>query len=468
MNEWKYMVDDELTFYGVYCEHYDDVAKKWSAVSTRTQNELTYLNKIIPNIKDHDTKPIGSYLREDYDAVIDSITKKGQGKDSEPYQPYAESTVKNFRRLIYYVVEAAAQNGLCDNILWESCYNPKVSTDSKEEMAKNALLCKSLTVDQEIAVASTLLSDPMQVGQNMGLLLMYALGLRNAEACAVDFEDIKPMQNHPECTVIWIYKTTGYSHNFRKLGGKSRNADRIIPVPNIVASLISTRRAQLEDQLGKPVNKLPIACIENRWEERCSAKQLTTAARHLFQSINMKAAQLSSIDEELRSDVTSPLPVEELDPTAYILRRNFGMHMAINGLTEYEIQYVLGHDVESPYETRNEFVNDDKLFQICTKMSQRPLVNTISTSSTPTTMQPFSQNDITARSTIVVPADGKKIKLRLHSKEHPDVMTIRVVSHPLNRRIGVEADMYSSAQNAQVKSIDVSKQYHKLYCKKSN
>jgi hypothetical protein len=72
----------------------------------------------------------------------------------------------------------------------------------------------------------------------MGLLLMYSLGLRNAEACAVDYGDIKPMQTHPDCPVIWIYKTTGYDISAGKLGGKTRNADRIIPVPDKVAVLI--------------------------------------------------------------------------------------------------------------------------------------------------------------------------------------------------------------------------------------
>ena len=81
MNEWKYMVDNEYTFYGTYCEFYKKIAKNWKAESTRSQNELIYLNRILPNMKDHDIKPISTYIREDYDAVIENIiTQKAQSR----------------------------------------------------------------------------------------------------------------------------------------------------------------------------------------------------------------------------------------------------------------------------------------------------------------------------------------------------------------------------------------------------
>ena len=44
-------------------------------------------------------------------------------------------------------------------------------------------------------------------------------------------------------------------------------------------------------------------------------------------------------------------------------------------MSEPEIEYVIGHDIDDPYETRNEFVNEEKLFAIKQKMDRRPLVN---------------------------------------------------------------------------------------------
>lgn len=466
MIEWKYMIDNEYTFYGVYCEFYDQVSRNWKAASTRAQNELTYTNKIIPNLEGHDSKPISAYLREDYDAAIERIIKQGQSNSSELYQPYAESTIKTFRRLIYYVVAVAAEKGLCENVLWESCYNPKVSTDDEERIAKNGLLPKSLTISQEIAVAQSLLSDSMQAGQKMGLLLMYALGLRNAEACAVDFNDIKPMQSHPECTVIWIYKTTGYDNSTRKLGGKTKNADRIIPLPNSVVEIINERRRKLEALLGIDVGKFPIVCLDDHWEQRCSARHLTAAARKLFQSINMNAAQVSMIDDDLRTDSDSDFPFDEKEPTAYLLRRTFGTHMHILQLNEAEIQYVLGHDIESPFATRNEYVNEEMLYEIHLKMAQRPLVNTATEPLNSMCIKAGNTAQIAGASSLHFPASNCKVKLHLHANEPLDEIQVKVSPHPRKMNIECENDLYLINATYASRNIDVRKQYQKVYRKK--
>ena len=287
MAEWKCFVGEEHTFYGIYWDYYDDFEERWKADSTQRGNQLRYCNQIIPLLDKHDETPISAYTREDYEAVIQTIIKRGQNPKSKQYVPYKESTLQDFRRLIYYVVEIAARHGKCDNVLWESNMNPVVVTENDEARAKQALLRKSLTIPQEQTVAQTLLSNPLQSGQHMGLLLMYALGLRNAEACAINFGDIKPMQTHPECMVAWIYKTTGYDTNTEKLGGKSKNADRVIPLPDKVANLIRIRRQHLEEQLGKPVHNYPIVCNDDQWDVRCYARQLTNAARVLFQNIKI-------------------------------------------------------------------------------------------------------------------------------------------------------------------------------------
>lgn len=463
MNEWNYMVDNEYTFYGVYCQFYDKVSRNWEADSTRAQNELTYVNKLIPNISDHDIMPISSYLRKDYDKAIERIILQGKGKETEPYQPYAESTIKSFRRLIYYVVDVAAKEGLCENVLWDSCYNPKVSTENEERIAKNGLLPRSLTFSQEKAVARYLLSDPMQTGQKMGFLLMYALGLRNAEACAVDFDDLKIMQEHPECTVIWIYKTTGYDNSTTKLGGKTKNADRIIPVPTLVVDLINERRKQLEELLGTDVGKIPIACLDDHWEKRCSARHLTTAARKMFQSINMNPAQLSMIDDDLHNTPTADISVLEAEPTAYILRRNFATHAHTLQMTETEIQYVLGHDVESPYTTRNEHVDEEVLYGIYIKMSQRPLLNDVSEQQNIFLADTGNTEQIRCNVSIRLPISSCKIKLHLHANEPMDKIKLSIRTHPRKMNTKCESDMFQTDLITANKSIDIRRQYHSIY-----
>ena len=468
MKEWKCFVGEEHTFYGIYHDYSEDFEEHWKADSTQRSNYLRYCNQIIPLLPNHDETPISAYTQEDYDAVIQALIKRGQDTKSKQYLPYKESTLQDFRRLIYYVVEIAARHGECDNVLWESSLNPEVTTQSAEVKASQALLSKSLTIPQEQAVAEALLSDPLQSGQNMGLLLMYALGLRNAEACAVDFGDIKPMQTHPECPVVWIYKTTGYDTSVGKLGGKTRNADRIIPLPDKVAALIRARRQHMESQLNKLVDDYPIVCNNDRWDVRCSARELTNAARALFQSIKMKAVQLASVTEYLQEEPETSndsLPFEDRkDPTAYLFRRNFGTHLHILGLTEPEIEYVIGHDIDDPYETRNEFVDEEKLFAIKQKMDGRPLVNS-DRSQIGQSIRVGEHLPLQHTAHMQVPAASAETELHITANEPTDIITVRLSSHPQNMRIKLNCRYYTVKTSGYDRFVDTQQQYHKVYSK---
>ena len=468
MTEWKCFVGEEHTFYGIYHDYYEDFEEHWKADSTQRSNHLRYCNQIIPLLRKHDETPISAYTQEDYDAVIQALIKRGQDTKGKQYLPYKESTLQDFRRLIYYVVETAARHGECDNVLWESNLNPEAATESEEVKANQALLSKSLTIPQEQAVAKALLSDPLQSGQNMGLLLMYSLGLRNAEACAVDYGDIKPMQTHPDCPVIWIYKTTGYDTNAGKLGGKTRNADRIIPVPDKVAALIHERRQYIESQLNKSIDDYPIVCNNDRWDVRCSARELTNAARILFQSIKIKAVQMASINEDLQEEPMSnndSLPFEDRkDPTAYLFRRNFGTHLHILGLSEPEIEYVIGHDIDDPYETRNEFVNEEKLFVIKQKMDRRPLVS----SDRPQIGKSVSVGDrlsLQHTAHVQIPADSAETEMHIAANEPTDNIKVSLSSHPQNMRIKLNCRHYTVKATEYDRFVDTQQQYHKAYTK---
>jgi len=297
---------------------------------------------------------------------------------------------------------------------------------------------------------------------------MYALGLRNAEACAVDFGDIKPMQTHPECPVVWIYKTTGYDTSVGKLGGKTRNADRIIPLPDKVAALIRARRQHMESQLNKLVDDYPIVCNNDRWDVRCSARELTNAARALFQSIKMKAVQLASVTEDLQEEPETSndsLPFEDRkDPTAYLFRRNFGTHLHILGLTEPEIEYVIGHDIDDPYETRNEFVDEEKLFAIKQKMDGRPLVNS-DRSQIGQSIRVGEHLPLQHTAHMQVPAASAETELHITANEPTDIITVRLSSHPQNMRIKLNCRYYTVKTSGYDRFVDTQQQYHKVYSK---
>ena len=97
----------------------------------------------------------------------------------------------------------------------------------------------------------------------------------------------------------------------------------------------------------------------------------------MLKAVNVAEDELAYIDIELEENRLAEDGVFEKDPTVYLCRRNLGTHLYIMGLTEAEIQYIMGHDIEDPYENRNDFTNEDKLYQIKRKMELRPLVNTM-------------------------------------------------------------------------------------------
>ena len=467
MTEWKCFVGEEHTFYGIYHDYYEDFEEHWKADSTQRSNHLRYCNQIIPLLRKHDETPISVYTQEDYDAVIQALIKRGQDTKGKQYMPYKESTLQDFRRLIYYVVETAARHGECDNVLWESNLNPEATTESEEVKANQALLCKSLTIPQEQAVANVLLFDPLQSGQNMGLLLMYSLGLRNAEACAVDYGDIKPMQTHPDCPVIWIYKTTGYDNSTGKLGGKTRNADRIIPVPDKVAALIHERRQHIESQLNKSIDDYPIVCNNDRWDVRCSARELTNAARVLFQSIKITAKQIGrGILPILKRQAVLlgyRFVLKILADGCHLRSFNFGTHLHILGLSEPEIEYVIGHDIDDPYETRNEFVNEEKLFAIKQKMDRRPLVN--SDLSQVERIDVGDRLQLQRTGCVQIPVHSAETEMHITANEPTDNIRVSLSARPQSMRIQLNCRRYKVKETEYDRFVDTQQQYHKAYTK---
>lgn len=470
--KWIRSVDDKLTFCGVYEQLYDACAKYWKQETTRTQYDRDYNDVILPSLSGHDSKAIDEYTMEDFEAAILSIAERGQTRKGQGgFVPYADSTLQHFRHLMEVVVTAAANHDLCDNVLWGSRFSLQESQLDEDAVNERVRLKKSLTISEEFAVAKALLSDPGQRGQNFGLLLMFALGLRNGEACGANFGDVRPMERHPECKVLWVYKTTISGKNTLQSSGKTKNADRIIPIPDVLDQFLEERRAYLEQSLSEDgaaashIDELPIACVGDNFSLRCSAHQLTAAGREMFRRIKMSSAQLAYIDAEL-SDQETASELKEQDPSAYLLRRNFGTHLSILGLSESEIEYLIGHDIQDAYETRNEYVNEERLWLIKEKLDKRPILNRIDLSGRRRQMRLLAGNlyvleGIPPQKYHFRTGNGRLL-LHVFAKEPLDPLKIRVSSLSQAKGASKEVLPYSTPCSYG-RTIDVLKKYHELY-----
>jgi len=177
---------------------------------------------------------------------------------------------------------------------------------------------------------------------------------------------------------------------------------------------------------------------------------------------------MASISEELQDESVSQkdsLPFEDRkDPTAYLFRRNFGTHLHILGLSEPEIEYVIGHDIDDPYETRNEFVNEEKLFAIKQKMDCRPLVNS-DRSQIGQSVHVGEHLPLQHTTHMQIPAASAETELHITTNEPTDNITVRLSSHPQNMRIKLNCRHYTVKTSEYDRFVDTQRQYHKVYTK---
>lgn len=363
-----------FTFAGALEDCYLDISFDWNN-TTRKQRNRYYDNTILPALKNHDTKLIKDYTVEDFDDAIQRIIEKGYTLKGEQ-RYYSDSTINTFRNMIYRVVYYSSVLGYCNNIFWGTYYELDLPSP-QEVINEHIYLKKSLELDQDKRLFKELFKRGSLLGEEVGLCLMYSLGLRNAEAAGLNYGDIVPLQGYEDIYVARIYKTTIPFTNKLQSSGKTLNSGRMIPVPKILYNMLQERKKHISDLLldqGSElnINDLPIACRGDNYAVRCSADDITDAAKRVFQNIGITSKQLAYIDADLRDSKLREV-IREKDPTAYLLRRNYATYLYILQLDISEIQYLMGHDIENEYETRNDYNDPDRIYRMFEKIKKRPL-----------------------------------------------------------------------------------------------
>ena len=470
--EWVREIDGEPTFCGALEKYFDEIAIDWNE-NTQIKYKKQFDNIIFPHLSGHNNRTIDQYEKEDFDKAIQTIIEKGYGKDGDTYTPYADATIQHFRYIIGKVEAVAAKNKGFENVLWGSLYSEESFESETAQAGSRVRLQKSLTIRQEKILIDQLMTDEKQRGQEMGLLLMFALGLRNGEACGANYGDILPMPGHPDTLALWVYKSTKAGTNILDSSGKTPNADRIIPLPDRLIEFLEKRREFLNEQISFPISEtiqsidnLPIACLGMNYTIRCSAARLTAAGRELLhQTKSVEEKQLAFIENELLREGGSE-EVRDKDPSAYLFRRNFGTHLSILGLSEAEIEYIIGHDIEDPYETRNEFVSEEKLCEIKKKLNQRPLFNNADwreqAIKIPAGKGKEYVRTIPGPQKIILSNEASQVKVRVKSMEPEDAIGVEVIMNP-HETVLYSDQFLSVGEGNEGRTISVLKKYHELY-----
>lgn len=234
---WIVEADDKkITFCGVLVEHWREVKGKWND-KTAHAYVADYINRIVPNLKGKGELFIGEYTADDYEAVIEKIIEEKKKNEGKEYKPYQVETLHVFRRLIERVVEVAEFHNYSTNVLWGTIFDDfeEEEKSQKSSISKEpqelTVLKRSFTKDEEQRIVRDVMTDPLQVGQKMGVFLMFWLGLRNGECCTVKYGDFIPMKYHADCVELYVYDSKKAGSKQDQAGGKTSNAGRIIPLP---------------------------------------------------------------------------------------------------------------------------------------------------------------------------------------------------------------------------------------------
>lgn len=324
-----------------------------------------------------------------------------------------------------------------------------------------------------IQLGDILLNDPMQDGELMGLAGMYCWGGRNAESAGLNFGDIKLWHDIPGCWVAWVYKTTKIDSSQLQSGGKTRNADRVVLLPDRYITLILERKKQLQAILGPQINidDLPIACKGNDYANRCSADDLTKAAKKLFTQLRLPPEQIIAAHDDIRNAMAADIdPLDHLgldllekEPTAYFLRRLYGTALACVGLSEQDVAFQIGHDLGTVPEYRNELLNTGRILTIKQKLDNRPVVNSVMYDKTIILPKHgVSAVDACKKQVYVLNPESRRIELHLSAKEPRDQIQVRILSKG-SGKVNIQETAYALGNDKYPMALDISVDCHHIY-----
>ena len=181
------------------------ICRRWKVESTINQYLRHYQYFVFSEIGN---KPIREITKDDCDKVIDKvIPKRKQIKRLQRKNDMAAR--RHIEVILAKAIEAAAEKGLCEDVLWGSLY--KIAENTQASMRyQNELVVmpKSLEPEEEWEIADQVLNDPTEDGEKIGVAIMFCIGGRENEVCGLNFGDVIPFKCDGNRYYIQIIKTS--------------------------------------------------------------------------------------------------------------------------------------------------------------------------------------------------------------------------------------------------------------------
>lgn len=379
--------DGSLTFAGIVQKYFSildatgqniGISQEWKDVYAK-QYLSHYIKRILPVIDQlyGNQKPMHEYRRQDIEAIMAGLVKKHH---------YAESTADTYRRLILRAYNTGvAHNAYPDNVLWDV---PEEENGEDEEQSRIHVLTKlrkSFSIAEDLRVLRWFCSlDPeTATGEEIGLAIMYFLGVRDNEACGASFGNFRLMQDHPDMAVFIMGNTTSIGSNILKASGKTSNAPRQLPLCIPLFRFLKARKEFVQRKIREgtislpeginSVDMLPAVCRGHQYTWRADTQYISKAGRKLFKEIGITDSEIKWLYDVLMSEDFQDKVIEEKEPTPYLFRRNVATRQYHLGFSPEDIQYWIAHDIESVYIKRNFYADEENLYELGKAYERHPI-----------------------------------------------------------------------------------------------
>lgn len=373
--------DGNYTFAGILRKHFptlDQYSRSWNE-STAGSYLNDYNNRILPAISALFglEKPMATFTDEEFEAILEELNR---------LYHYSDNTLQHYRFLLWIVYRAGFDHGHYeDAIFWDDLLDNEQEEDKENQRVTTMTRTrKSFGIDEEIQFIEWFhsLTPETATGEEIGLSIMFFEGLRNNEACGLNVGSFHPLSAHQDVPVLDMYQSTKLDSNELKIGGKTRNAPRILPLFMPLYKFLVERRKFLNERIADgtirltdqmpTIDRLPLVCRMDNYTVRASAHDLTMVGRRLFDQFGISKRSLGLLQSILFSQDFRNSPIEEKDATTYLFRRNCATHLYHLSFSSPEIQYWMGHDIEDPVLTRNSFADEDMIYTIAQKFNRHP------------------------------------------------------------------------------------------------
>ena len=300
--------------------------------------------------------------------------------------------ISSYRRHIRRIYNAWANHNevLTGRIIWPEDKKSLRTTTSINSRKNQHSQPRSLGIQGEIEMFNWIhsLNNNTILSTDLGIILMFFLGLRNNEAAARTFGDIKKIEGS-EHHCIYVLTSTRGSTKELKVGGKTSNAFRTIPLYDFLYDFLMERRDYLISRWKEENPELSDKEIDDKittWRiastpsdnKGVSSPDLTIRGKEVLTSVLSKChnPQKEVSYKDVEYDFSYGLQERGIEgedsPTTYLFRRNLATHLVNLGFDLSQVEYLIGHEIEETGVPRHFFSTGEELVTLAEIMQEHP------------------------------------------------------------------------------------------------